>query len=57
MMSETATSEKIEELEQRIETLELMVDEKLREKIAQGLKQEKEGKMVSLDEYEERYKD
>ena len=43
------------ELEKRIETLELMVDEKLREKIAQGLKDEEEGKVISLEEYEEKY--
>ena len=56
-MAETVSPDKIDELEKRIKTLELMVDEKLREKIVKGLKQEKEGKMVSLEGYEERYKD
>ncbi len=52
-MSSGVSQEKIEELEKRIETLELMVDEKLREKIAQGLKDEEEGKMISLEEHKE----
>ena len=54
-MSSGVSKEKIDELEKRIETLELMVDEKLREKIAQGLKDEEEGKVISLEEYEEKY--
>ena len=57
MMPDTSTQKKIDELEQRVETLELMVDEKLREKIAQGLKDESEGKLTSLEEYEDKYKD
>ncbi len=56
-MPDTATQKKIAELEQRIETLELMVDEKLRKKIAKGLKDEAEGKLTSLEEYEEKYTD
>ncbi|MFW6141609.1 MAG: hypothetical protein ACOC53_03515 [Candidatus Saliniplasma sp.] len=56
-MTETVSPEKIAELEKRIETLELMVDEKLRNKIVKGLKQEKEGNMISLEEYEEEYKE
>ncbi|MFO7991794.1 MAG: hypothetical protein R6U61_05825 [Thermoplasmata archaeon] len=56
-MSEAVSPEKVAELEQRIETLELMVDKKLREKIAQGLKDEAEGRLISLDEYEKKYKD
>ncbi len=51
-MPDTATQKKIAELEQRIETLELIVDEKLRKKIAHGLKDEAEGKLTSLEEYE-----
>ncbi|MFW5895395.1 MAG: hypothetical protein ACOCT9_01495 [archaeon] len=54
-MSKGVSKEKIDELEQRIETLELMVDEKLREQIAQGLKDEKEGNVISLEDYEEKY--
>lgn len=56
-MAEAISPEKIAELEQRIETLELMVDEKLRKKITRGLKDEAEGRVISLEEYEKRYKD
>ncbi|MFW5953488.1 MAG: hypothetical protein ACOCSJ_04925 [Candidatus Natronoplasma sp.] len=52
-MSSGVSKEKIDELKKRIDTLELMVDEKLREKIAKGLKDEEEGKVMSLEEYEE----
>jgi len=34
-----------------------MVGEKLRKKIAKGLKDEAEGKLTSLEEYEEKYTD
>jgi len=54
-MPDTATQKKIAELEQRIKTLELIVDEKLRKKIAKGLKDEAEGKLTSLEEYEEKH--
>ncbi len=54
-MSSGVSQEKINELEKRIETLELMVDEKLREKIAKGLEDEEEGKVMSLEDYEEKY--
>jgi len=56
-MPDTATQKKIAELEQRIETLELMVDEKLMKKISKGLKDEAEGKLTPLEEYEEEYTD
>lgn len=56
-MAEAISPEKLAELERRIETLELMMDEKLMEKITRGLKDEAEGRVVSLEEYEKRYKD
>jgi len=52
-MTEAATPEKVADLEERIETLELMVDEKFRRKIEEGLEDEKEGRIIPLEEYEE----
>lgn len=52
-MSEVDVSERFNELESRIETLELMVDEEFREKVEEGLEDEKEGRTVSMEEYEE----
>ena len=49
----SVADERIEELESRLETLELMVDEKFRSKVEEGLKDEREGRVRSLDEYEE----
>ncbi len=35
--------------------MRLQPDEKLKEKIAKGLKDEEEGKVISLEDYEEKY--
>ncbi len=35
--------------------MKLLPTKKLREKIANGLKDEEEGKVISLEEYEEKY--
>jgi hypothetical protein len=52
-MSEIDVVDRMKELESRMETLEIMVDEKFREKIEEGLEDKEEGDTVSMDEYEE----
>lgn len=54
-MTETVSPEKVADLEERIETLELMVDEEFRSKIEEGLEDEKEGHVVPIEEYEEEH--
>ncbi len=53
-MSEAVT-EKLEELERRVETLELLMNDELREKVENGLADEQAGNVLSLEEYEEKH--
>lgn len=48
-----ATEERVDEIESRLETLELMVDERFRSKVEEGLKDMEEGDVVRLEDYEE----
>ena len=45
--------DRFEELVSRVETLELMLDSDFRDKVDEGLEDEREGRVVSLDSYEE----
>ena len=45
--------DRFEELVSRVETLELMLDSEFRQKVDEGLEDEREGRVVSLDSYEE----
>ena len=45
--------DRFEELVSRVETLELMLDSRFMDKVEEGLEDESEGRVVSLDSYEE----
>lgn len=53
-MNGASTAERLAELESKIETLELMVDETFQKKVEKGLEDEREGRVMSLEEYEDR---
>lgn len=53
-MADVEVSEdRFEELVSRVETLELMIDDEFRSKVEEGLKDFKEDRVVSLDNYED----
>ena len=56
-MSSVENTDRVDELKRRIETLELLIHMDSWEKVEQGLRDEREGKTVSLQEYEDTLED
>lgn len=55
IMADAVSPDKVADLEERIETLELLVDEEFREKIEEGLEDEQAGRVIPIKEYEEEH--